>query len=111
VDAPYYFTAPDGSVFVIEMPGWFGSYKRRFIAGPRAGLTLELSDSQFEVYKREAEATWGKYIPGSLFREPRFIPGTQRKKLPLTDEWLNEIGYIDENGIHRYSPHMIYRGA
>jgi hypothetical protein len=85
------------------MPGWFGSYKRSYVAGPRAGETEKTTESEFEVYKKVAEETWGKYIPGSLFREPRFIPGTQRQTLPLTDERGRNIGYIDEAGVHRYS--------
>jgi hypothetical protein len=111
IDAPYYFTAQDGSVFTIKMPGWFGSYKRNYVAGPRAGQTETITDFQFEVHKKVAEVTWGKYIPGGLFREPRFIPGTKRKSLPLTDERGNEIGYIDEEGVHQYPSYMINKGT
>jgi hypothetical protein len=58
-----------------------------------------------------AEVTWGKYIPGGLFKEPRFIPGTERNRLPLTDESGSEIGYIDEEGVHEYPRSAIDRGA
>ena len=54
----------------------------------------------------QAEAEFGKYIPGSLLKEPRFIPGKQRKSLPLITNPYgvpHEAGWIDEKGVHHYA--------
>lgn len=104
----YHFVAPDNSVFVVQ-PRQIGLWpvgttpRRVFIAGPRAGQTESLSDREVEDYRREGQAKYGRYIPGGLFREPRFIPGTHRRQLPIYNDWNQETGYIDENGVHRYS--------
>lgn len=76
-------------------------------AGPHKGQIEELTEAELTGYHDEAEAKWGNYIPGSLFREPRFIPGTERKILPLIelDTWSSnygqKIGWVDENGVHK----------
>jgi RHS repeat-associated protein len=105
ITAPYYFVADDKSVFIIQKPpswfSWFSSYKQIFVAGPRTGQTEDITNESFAKYQEQAEAQWGKYIPGSWFRDPRFIPGTSRETLPLYDGY-NEIGYVDEEGVHRY---------
>lgn len=102
---PYYFLADDGSVFIVEQYCWprsmFSSPRRRFLAGPREGQTQEITGAQVKAHRKEAEARWGRYIPGTLFREPRFIPGTERKTLPFYENGIPN-GYIDETGIHRY---------
>ena len=107
IEAPYYFTANDGSVYTVQEGGWFTDYKRNFVAGPRAGQSETISKDQYEGYAKEGEATWGKLIDGGLFSEPRFIPGTKRSSLPIMDEQGRNIGYIDEKGVHRYAPSMI----
>ena len=48
-----------------------------------------------------AEEQWGKYVPGTIFREPRFIPGKQRSRIPLIDPDRGEIGWIEEDGVFR----------
>jgi len=102
-DAPYYFTAYDNSVFIILKGGWFSSPEVKYVAGPRAGQTRESNQAYVEYCQKKADAVWGRLIPGSLFREPRFIPGTKRKKLPYTNLLGNEIlGYVDEDGVHFY---------
>jgi hypothetical protein len=104
IEAKYYFVADDASVFTVERPGWFGWFSgpnRKYVAGPRAGQTEAITSADVAAYRREAEASWGRYIPGTLFREPRFIPGTQRRTLPLYEGGL-PTGYIDESGVHRY---------
>ena len=75
--------------------------------GPYAGKKFRMSDAVAEEYKKQAEAKFGRYIPGSLLREPRFLPGTERDSLPLFEidprsGIESESGYIDEMGIHRY---------
>jgi len=104
-EATYYFVANDESVFIVWSAGWFSSAKREFIAGPRKGETEKLAKGQVAAYQKIAEAKFGKYIRGTWFREPRFIPGTDRKSLPLTEEQYGvpvEVGWIDEEGVHRY---------
>jgi hypothetical protein len=104
--ADYYFTADDGSVFIIENPTWRKGAKQVFVAGPRAGQTIALTDEQYQQYKAAAEKIWGRYDPGSLIREPRFYPGEKRKRLPYyedRDGYPWEAGWIDEDGIHRYT--------
>lgn len=108
----YYFVAEDTSVFVVgeyKWPrSWFSSDHRIFVGGPRAGQTEDITSEQLEAHRKEAEAIWGKYIPGTYFQDPRFIPGTQRDSLPLyridpiTGLRQEKIGYIGEKGVHRY---------
>ncbi|MBI2826027.1 MAG: HNH endonuclease [Planctomycetia bacterium] len=102
----YHFAAEDGSVFIVHPAGLFSSAKREFVAGPRKGQMDEITNAQVEHYRRMAEAEWGKYVPGSLLRAPRFVPGKQRKSLPLfiDDHGVRrEAGWIDEDGVHYYS--------
>jgi len=101
----YHFSSEDGSVFVVH-PGWlFASASVEYVEGVRKGETQKITSPEFEQLKRQAEQKWGKYIPGSLLSEPRFIPGTERKTLPLIREEDGiEIGWIDEMGVHRYTP-------
>jgi hypothetical protein len=104
--ADYYFTAEDSSVFIIEKPTLTSKAKQVFVAGPRAGQTVTLTTEQFQQYKAAAEKVWGRYEPGSLFRGPRFYPGEKRKTLPYyeyRDGYRWEVGWIDENGVHRYT--------
>jgi hypothetical protein len=101
--ALYHFAAVDGSVFYIQEGHWYSNPKRVFVAGPRKGKTETITSAQEDEYRRTAERKFGKYIPGSLFSQPRFIPGKQRKRLPVYDEWhglRREIGWVDEKGVH-----------
>ena len=101
----YHFVAEDGSVFVVWPAGWFSRAKREFVSGPRQGEKENITDAEVEGCRKKAEEVWGKYIPGSLLWEPRFIPGTQRTSLPLFREYRGlpqEIGWIDEKGVHYY---------
>jgi hypothetical protein len=75
----------------------------KYVAGPRAGETETITSADVEVYRQEGEKRWGKLIPGGLFREPRFKPGTERKTLPFYENGVRK-GYVDENGIQRESP-------
>jgi hypothetical protein len=102
----YHFVAEDGSIFVVWPAGWLSSAKREFVSGPRQGLKESMTGDEVEACRKKAEEVWGKYIPGSLLSEPRFIPGTQRKTLPLIREQRGlpeEVGWIDEKGVHYYS--------
>lgn len=98
-EGAYTFTANDGSIFVVYPPGiLYGSANRTFVSGPREGESESISKDDFELYRKLGEEQWGKYIPGGLFSEPRFIPGVQRKSLPLFDYergYSREIGWID----------------
>jgi hypothetical protein len=104
--AEYYFVADDGSVFTVQSSGWFRSAMRVFVAGRRKGNTERISNEKVEEYRKKAEEKWGKYIPGTLFSQPRFIPGTERTSLPFFEYpygFPQEAGWIDETGVHRYS--------
>ncbi len=107
----YHYVAKDGSIFIVWPAGLFSGATREFVAGPRKGQTEKISKAQVETYRNQAEEEWGKYLPGSLFSEPSFIPGKKRKSLPLI-EYRNGIpydaGWIDEDGVHRHSsPRML----
>ncbi len=101
----YHFVDGNGSVFTVRPAGLFTSAKREFVAGPRKGQIETITSAQVDEYRRQAEQEWGKYVPGSLFSEPRFIPGSKRTSLPLI-QYRNgipyEVGWIDEKGVHRY---------
>ena len=100
--AEYYFVADDGSVFTVQK-GWLWGGTRVFIAGPRKGQTESISSEDVQKHLHDAEEQWGHYIPGTLFREPRFIPGKQRTRLPFIkykDGVPYEAGWIDETGVH-----------
>ena len=102
----YHYVAEDGSVFVVWPAGWFSGPKREFVAGPRNGETETITSADVDKYRDQAEKEWGKYIPGTLFSEPRFIPGTKRKTLPLIKYELGvpyEAGWIDEKGVHHHA--------
>jgi hypothetical protein len=102
----YHFVAEDNSVFVVWPAGWISSARREFISGPRQGQKEEMTNAEVEECRRKAEEAWGKYIPGSLFSQPRFIPGTNRSTLPLIRDYRGlpqEIGWIDEKGVHYYA--------
>jgi hypothetical protein len=101
----YHFRAEDGSVFVVHPAGWFSQARKEYVAGPRKGHLETITDAQVDEHRKQAEAEFGKYISGSLFTEPRFIPGRQRKSLPLITYPFgipHEAGWIDEKGVHRY---------
>lgn len=105
-EGAYAFAADDGSHFVVYPGGrvWGAPY-RTFVSGPRAGESETIDDSDFESYRALGEEQWGKYIPGGLFSGPKFIPGTQRSRLPLFDHQFGvsrEVGWIDEHGVHYF---------
>jgi hypothetical protein len=106
--AEYYFATKDGAVFVVWTGGWFTSARREFIAGPRKGDSEKISNQDVKRYTALAEKKWGRYIPGGPFREPQFMPGTERKSLPLVEVDENgfrrSAGWIDEKGVHRIEP-------
>ncbi|MBI3836427.1 MAG: hypothetical protein HY288_00655 [Planctomycetia bacterium] len=101
----YHFRAEDGSVFMVHAGGLFSSAKREYVEGPRKGQMEKITDAEVDQHRKQAEAEFGKYIPGSLFKEPRFIPGKQRSSLPLIVYKYgiaHEAGWIDEKGVHHY---------
>ena len=101
----YYFVADDNSVFVVREQDFWSPFKRVFISGPRAGQEEPIMRPEADMYQRTAEAIWGRYIKGTLFEGPRFIPGTERKYIDYTetrDGVEYKAGYIDEHGIHRF---------
>lgn len=105
-EATYHFLDSDGSVFTVKPDGWFSSAKREFVAGPRKGETETISSARATQYRKQAEAEWGRCERGNLISEPRFIPGTKRKTLPLYSEEFGdrrEIGFIDEKGVHYHA--------
>jgi hypothetical protein len=113
-DREYYFTAPDNSVFYVQEyvwpRSWVSNPRRVFVAGPRAGQTEEITTADVEDHRAEAEARYGRLIPGGWFSSPRFIPGTERRTLPLM-EGTRETGYVDEEGVHEYpAPFIRERG-
>jgi hypothetical protein len=102
----YHFVAEDGSVFIVWPEGLFSKPKLEFVAGPHKGQTMTITNAEVEQYRKQGEREWGRYIPGNLFKDPRFIPGTKRSSVPLIKyEWgvPFEAGWIDENGVHHYS--------
>jgi predicted NUDIX family NTP pyrophosphohydrolase len=101
----YHFRAEDGSVFVVHPGGFVASAKREYVQGPRKGQTEKITDEEVQRHRKQAEAEFGRYIPGSLLKEPRFIPGKQRQSLPLIgykNGIPREEGWIDEKGVHHY---------
>lgn len=106
INAPYYYVAGDGSVFVVEYYEWplsmFNNPWRRYIAGPRSGETEEITSAQFQQHRSEAEAIWGRYTPGGLFSRARFEPGTHRTRIPITNSSGQQIGHVDRDGPHYY---------
>jgi hypothetical protein len=105
-DADFTFVDEDGSVYIIQEPrafNFWSSPRKKYIAGPKDGQTVDISDEELHAHKEAAHRKWGKYIPGGPFREPRFIPGTHRETLPVFDElFIFKLGWVDENGIHYY---------
>ncbi len=100
----YYYTERD-SVFTVHKPvvGLFGAKPwKKYVAGPKAGQTQSISWAQAEQFKLRAERKWGKFIRGTLFRKPRFKPGTHRHSIPITDRFGRTIGHIDEDGPTMY---------
>jgi hypothetical protein len=60
-----------------------------------------ISEESYDCYQKKAEQKNGRYMPGSLFRNPNFIPGAERESLPLNDEYVLIKGWIDEQGPHQ----------
>ena len=110
-EAPYYFSAEDGSVFIVREPNGFlfraagVAPSILYVAGPRRGNTRGISFDDAQYYRELGEERWGRLVQPfpSWFFEPRFIPGTDRETLPWTEDgdW---VGYIDQTGYHRFSP-------
>ncbi len=101
----YHFTDVDGSRFIVNPGGLFSGATREFVAGPRKGRIEKISSADVEQYRKQGEAEFGKYIPGTLFQGPRFIPGRQRSSLPLFGEKDGvpyQAGRIDKDGVHRF---------
>ena len=110
--ADYDFVSDDGSVFTVHPSGWFSRAKRTFVAGPLKGQTEALSKEQVSEYRKKAEEKWGRYIRGTIFSQPGFIPGTERKFLPLFEIYYGvpyEAGRIDETGVHWHTPSNVAR--
>jgi hypothetical protein len=102
----YHFVAKDGSVFYVQPAGLFSSAKLEFIAGPRKGQSVTITGAEVDHYRKIGDSEWGQYIPGSLLREPQFIPGARRKSVPLyiNDRGIaREVGWIHEKGVHYYT--------
>jgi hypothetical protein len=104
----YTFLASDGSLFVVFPAGWSSNAAIEFVDGPRKGQREEIDSDQVAEYKLIAEKVFGRYVPETLFSEPRFLPGSERRRLPLVevDEfgYRTEVGWIDETGVHRIEP-------
>jgi hypothetical protein len=100
--APYYFVDDDGNVFIVQKP-WLRSWRRKFVAGPRAGQTENITCEEANAHQAAADAKYGKLEGGGWFGEPRFIPGTERTRMELYDADGLPAGYIDEDGVHEYS--------
>jgi hypothetical protein len=102
----YQYVDKDGSEFIVVPGNRYSRPKREFVAGPRKGQAETITDAELNAYRKQGEEEWGKYIPGSLFRDPRFIPGRKRQTLPLfiDDHGVpREAGWIDEKGVHYHS--------
>jgi hypothetical protein len=102
----YHYRAEDGSVFVVQQGNAIKSAERVYVEGPRKGQTEKISSVEVEQHRKQAEEEFGRYIPGNKFKKPRFIPGRQRKTIPLItiDKYgvPYDGGYIDEDGPHYY---------
>ncbi len=105
-EAEYYFIDKDTSVFVVETHiwprSWFSNSKKIFVAGPRAGQMEEITSDDVNQLRVKAEKVYGWLEPGGIFGVTKFHPGTHRRTLPILDEHLGKIGYIDEEGSHYY---------
>jgi hypothetical protein len=66
---------------------------------------MSFQSAEVEEHRKQAEKEYGRYVPGTIFKDPRFIPGRQRKTIPLT-VYKHGVpydgGYIDEDGPHYY---------
>jgi RHS repeat-associated protein len=110
--APYYFTASDGSVYIVQDPSWYqfwGNRQRVYVAGPRSGQTESITSAEASLLQLRGEELYGRLVGGGLFEGPRrFIPGTLRRTLPiieydaLTGRVRRIAGYVDETGEHRH---------
>jgi hypothetical protein len=102
----YHFRDEDGNVFIVHEGGIISSPKRVYVDGPRKGETEKITTEEAEQLRKRAEEEFGKYIPGTIFREPRFIPGKKRTSVPLITHpngIPHEAGWIDDEGVH-YHP-------
>jgi RHS repeat-associated protein len=98
---PYYFPGGD-SVFIVKAPGalnFWSAPQKEYISGPRKGAVCEITDKAVQRYREIGEQLYGRYVPGNLFREPRFIPGTERKSIPLIDDNGFIIGEVGKHGV------------
>jgi A nuclease of the HNH/ENDO VII superfamily with conserved WHH len=127
VNATYFFTASDGSVYYVRYPSELRSFfegagqiltlgysgatspEIAYVAGPRAGRTQSISTAEATLYQLRGEELYGRVVGGTgIFSSPRrFIPGTLRATLPITETDVvrgttRNVGYIDEDGEHRY---------
>jgi hypothetical protein len=100
----YTFEADDGSLFIVWPAGWIRGASIEFISGPRTGEKVSISTAEVDRFRIAAEKIWGRYIPATIFRQSRFIPGTKRKSIPYytIDEYglEREAGWVDEDGEH-----------
>ena len=104
INGTYYHT-DGGGVFVIQTPAWFGLFsgpKKVYVAGAMEGRSFDIPTGLVDYYQREGERLYGRHIEGGPFRQDRFIPGTLRRRLLLTDRDGRIIGHIDETGEHYY---------
>lgn len=83
----YYFAGLDGSVFTVTPQGLFSTGRRNYILGPKKGQSESLTCGQVNEYRKLGEELYGRYVPATWFlgNQPRFIPGTIRKTLPIMD--------------------------
>ena len=108
-DAEYPFDAPDGSKFIVIPAEGEQGATREFFSGPRKGQSEPITKEEEDQYRAQGEREWGKLIPGSIIKSPRFIPGTRRSTLPIYGEERGvrrRIGWVDEKGIHYFKEPM-----
>ena len=93
---PYPFTVQPGPDS--QSPG-----VKTYVGGYVKGLQETLSPAEVRTYQTQVEKKFGRYVPGNIFRDPRFEPGTHRQSIEIVDDRGFSTGYIDGKGVHSYS--------
>ena len=96
----YFHDKLTNSVFWLESGNWIYSPRMHFVGGPLDGQEEIISSEEYKYYEEQYHQAYGRYIPGGLFRDPKFIPGSKRSTLPLYKSDGSGCGYIDEDGPH-----------
>jgi hypothetical protein len=77
--------------------------RRSTAVGMAPGQVQKINNLSVSIHRTIAEQKYGRYVPGNIFKEPKFIPGTDRQSIEYIDSGGFPAGTINDKGVHPYN--------